>query len=70
VLPLEEQSSETRLRPVLDVPFDGTRIYERLPANLWSSLAPPAGHGHIDGRIKAAFDPRNVLNPGIFGELQ
>ena len=69
VLPHDGESSEASLHSVLDVPFDGARIYERLPANLWPALA-TAILGRIDRGIKAAFDPGNMLNPGILGELQ
>ena len=70
VLPLEGGASEESLRAALAIPFDGTRIYERLPAALWPVLAPTAMHGAIDRGIRAAFDPHHLLNPGIFGELQ
>lgn len=70
VLPLDESSSEASLRSALEIPFDGTRIYERLPAALWAALAPTAMRGAIDRGVKAAFDPHHLLNPGILGELQ
>jgi len=69
VLPLEDDASATSLRAALEIPFDGTRIYERLPAALWPALAPTTMHGTIDQGVKAAFDPRHLLNPGILGEL-
>lgn len=70
VLPLSDDTNHASVRAILDVPFDGGRIYERLPASLWSSLAPSAMRGPLDRGVKAAFDPQNLLNPGIFGELQ
>jgi glycolate dehydrogenase FAD-binding subunit len=70
VLPLSSDASEASLRAVLSVSFDGTRVYERLPAALWPVLSREAMHGPIDRGIKAAFDPNHLLNPGIFGELQ
>lgn len=70
VLPLTEQMNEPSLPTLLALPFEGTRIYERLPASLWASRAAPAIRGQLDRGIKAAFDPQNVLNPGIFGETQ
>ena len=69
VLPRTGTTSDSSLRMVLDVPFDGTRLYERLPATFWPLLAASAMHGRIDTGIKAAFDPHHILNPGIFGEL-
>ena len=70
VLPLEEGAPEASLRAALEIPFDGTRIYERLPSALWPALAPTAMHGAIDRGVKTAFDPHHLLNPGILGELQ
>lgn len=70
VLPLEEGGSDASLRAALEIPFDGTRIYERLPVGLWPALAPTAIHGAVDRGVKAAFDPHHLLNPGIFGEPQ
>lgn len=70
VLPLEDDASEASLRATLEIAFDGTRIYERLPVTLWPALAPTAMRGAIDRGVKAAFDPHHLLNPGIFGELQ
>ena len=70
VLPLDAAASDASLRAVLEIPFDGTRIYERLPAALWPALAPTAMHGAIDRGVKAAFDPPHLLHPGILGELQ
>jgi hypothetical protein len=70
VLPLSGETKESDVAAVLDVPFDGSRIYERLPGPLWQRLVSPANRGRIEQGIKAAFDPQRVLNPGIFGELQ
>ena len=70
VLPLEGGVSETSLRAALEIPFEGTRIYERLPSALWPALAPTAMRGTLDRGVKAAFDPHHLLNPGILGELQ
>jgi glycolate oxidase FAD binding subunit len=70
VLPLASETKESDLVAILDVPFDGTRIYERLPGDLWTTLAPSAVRDALSRGIKAAFDPHNVLNPGILGELE
>jgi FAD/FMN-containing dehydrogenase len=48
--------------------FDGTRIFERLPAELWPTLAPTAVADQLSSGIKRAYDPNNLLNPGILGE--
>ena len=67
--PTNEQPDHDRLRAVLALPFDGTRIVERLPAALWTHV-PPALHHPLEQRVKTAFDPKRVLNPGILGEAQ
>jgi FAD/FMN-containing dehydrogenase len=43
------------------------RFGERLAPELWPQF--PATTSTIASRIKKAFDPRNVLNPGILGDL-
>jgi glycolate oxidase FAD binding subunit len=43
-----------------------TIIAERLPNALWSSVSAPEDGG-LSQRVKARFDPSNVLNPGILG---
>lgn len=51
---------------------DGTtlrRVYERLPAALWSALAPSAVGDRLSRGIARAFDPRGILNPGIMGPV-
>jgi FAD/FMN-containing dehydrogenase len=52
----------------LIVPFDGRRIFERLPDELWPVLAPTAVADRLSRRVKAAFDPERVLNPGVLGD--
>jgi hypothetical protein len=48
--------------------FDGTRIFERLPAPLWEELAPSAVETRLARGVRSAFDPHRLLNPGILGE--
>lgn len=49
----------------------GSAIFERLPASLWPALSasaiPADPAGRLMRRIKDAFDPQHVLNPGIMG---
>jgi glycolate oxidase FAD binding subunit len=44
------------------------RVGERLPNNLWPLVAPAPTADSLSTRIKQAFDPGRVLNPGILGE--
>jgi glycolate oxidase FAD binding subunit len=47
---------------------DASVIFERLPADLWDELAPPAVNDHLSRGVKDRFDPSHVLNPGVLGE--
>lgn len=44
------------------------RVYEVLPADVWSRVAPSAADTPLARRIRAAFDPERRLNHGILGE--
>jgi glycolate oxidase FAD binding subunit len=46
---------------------DVTVIYERLPHAMWAALSPSVAADRISQGIKRAFDPSNILNPGIMG---
>jgi glycolate oxidase FAD binding subunit len=48
--------------------FVGRRIAERLPARLWSAEPAPGTTDRLARRVRMAFDPWHVLNPGILGE--
>lgn len=51
-------------------PLESARLIpERLGA-MWSRLAPSSVNDPISRRVKEAFDPANVLNPGILGAGQ
>ena len=45
-----------------------TRVFERLPASEWRSLAPSAVTDKLSRGVREAFDPDRLLNPGILGE--
>lgn len=52
-------------------PLDSARLIpERLGRDAWRSLAPSSVSDPISLRVKQAFDPANVLNPGILGATQ
>ena len=45
-----------------------TWIWEKLPATRWDELAPSATDDRLSRRVRDAFDPERILNPGILGE--
>ena len=55
------------LKTLLRSTNTGTVLGERLPADAWA-LFPVAASDSISQRIRDAFDPRRILNRGIFGE--
>jgi glycolate oxidase FAD binding subunit len=57
-----------RLAIALANPVQSKRIGERLPEQLWAAAFPSRAMVGIGGRLKQAFDPRGVLNPGILGD--
>jgi glycolate dehydrogenase FAD-binding subunit len=61
----ETASPEALLRSLM-LPFEGARIGETLPAHVWSVL-PSAAMDHLSRGVRAAFDPRHILNRGILG---
>jgi len=46
---------------------DDTVIFESLPEHLWANLSPTAISDRVSHGIKKAFDPLDILNPGILG---
>jgi hypothetical protein len=57
----------------LDFPGDSegaatSVIFEKLPAEVWSVVSPSIVSDPLSRGIKKAYDPHNVLNPGIMGD--
>lgn len=52
----------------LDAPVQGSFVFERLPAEAWKSVSPSVVSDPLSQGIKRAYDPFNVLNPGILGD--
>ncbi|HEX8850819.1 MAG TPA: FAD-linked oxidase C-terminal domain-containing protein [Gemmatimonadaceae bacterium] len=46
-----------------------TWIWEKLPADRWDALAPAPLGDRLSRRVRDAFDPARILNPGILGEV-
>ncbi len=44
-------------------------VCERLPPELWQQVSPSVVSDMLSQRVKRAFDPLDILNPGIMGEL-
>lgn len=44
-------------------------VFEKLPAELWASVSPSVVADALSQGIKTAYDPHNILNPGILGDL-
>jgi FAD/FMN-containing dehydrogenase len=43
-------------------------IFEKLPAELWSQISPSVVADPLSRGIRKAYDPFNILNPGILGD--
>ncbi len=52
---------------VTEACLNTTIVCERMPRELWPLISPTVVGDKVSQRIKRAFDPRNILNPGILG---
>jgi glycolate oxidase FAD binding subunit len=56
----------------LNFPSDGQAgtsvIFEKLPAEVWSLVSPGVVADGLSRGVKKAYDPHNLLNPGILGD--
>ena len=43
-------------------------IFEKLPADVWAHVSPSVVADPLSQGIKNAYDPHNILNPGILGD--
>lgn len=55
---------------ILSAARGATVIFERLPRDAWNALSPTVIGDRLAQRVKNAFDPSNILNPGILGPLE
>lgn len=51
-------------------PLESARLIPERLGELWSRVAPSSVNDPISRRVKEAFDPASVLNPGILGARQ
>lgn len=70
VLPIARDDDDSRtLRSIMmALRSPGSRIVERQPASLWSGVSAPVPDS-LSTKIRQAFDPDGVLNPGILGSV-
>jgi len=43
-------------------------IFEKLPAEVWADVSPSVVADPLSQRIRKAYDPHRILNPGILGD--
>jgi glycolate oxidase FAD binding subunit len=68
IIPARDHQVARQLARVSAGKSEATIIFERLPAELWSELAPSPACDRLSRGVKERFDPSRVLNPGILGE--
>jgi len=44
-------------------------VFEKLPAELWAVVSASVVADPLSQGVKRAYDPHNILNPGILGDL-
>jgi glycolate oxidase FAD binding subunit len=72
ILPTTDNGAAERLVDAA-ARFDGTVVFERLPADLWprtrgEGAIAESGTERLARGVRSRFNPVNVLNPGILGE--
>ena len=67
-----EDGAQSGLEVSMDGRVDGGGstevIFEKLPAEVWQHVSPTVVADSLSQRIKKAYDPQNILNPGILGD--
>ncbi|MFL5524111.1 MAG: FAD-binding oxidoreductase [Gemmatimonadaceae bacterium] len=43
-------------------------VFEKLPPDVWAAVSPSVVADRLSQGIKKAYDPHNILNPGILGD--
>jgi glycolate oxidase FAD binding subunit len=67
VVPTGTNAERAALAPALAAPFAGTRVVERLPAELWPAPEPSRVRDRLERGVRRTFDQQGILNPGILG---
>lgn len=69
VPPLSSQHAIEHLQAQLsELSRDATVIGERMSAPLWSTVRRTQSTDALSSRVRSAFDPGRILNPGILGD--
>jgi glycolate oxidase FAD binding subunit len=50
------------------LPSSSRTIFEVLPGDAWRDLSPNEISSRLSRSVKSAFDPLNILNPGVLGD--
>jgi glycolate oxidase FAD binding subunit len=70
-IPQTQHESPEGQDPELGIPTDvpnETLVFETLPVEVWPEVAPSVVSDPLSQGIKRAYDPHNILNPGILGD--
>jgi glycolate oxidase FAD binding subunit len=63
-----EESKESVFGISTDMPPNERVVYETLPADVWSEVSPSVVADPLSRGIRKAYDPHDILNPGILGD--
>lgn len=63
-----EEPGESQFGISTNMPPDERVVYETLPAEVWPEVSPSVVSDRLSQGIKKAYDPHNILNPGILGD--
>jgi glycolate dehydrogenase FAD-binding subunit len=61
--------SSAAIEKLVGAKANHTLILESAPADLWRRLSPSAISDRVSQRVRRAFDPMTILNPGILGPV-
>jgi len=63
---------ESGVHPLVEFSTDDSGsssvVFEKLPADVWSAVSPSVVSDPLSRGIRKAYDPHNILNPGILGD--
>lgn len=62
-------ASSQEIAAGIERPESSELVFEKLPPELWSVVSPSVVADPLSQGIKHAYDPHNILNPGILGDL-